>query len=223
MVKNRGAIALQVFFLLILMTSLTSLLMFTETKVINVKRQELHNGIVASALAVYENIEQGNKSTLLNYYPYEIQSYISNPSTIPSTKRNEILNLMTSEYFPIGQRYKSVYLEKSKALLSFKKYLSNNFDLIYSSTSNILTPDTTLGSQSTIKKMEIKEFFVHNAVSNWDSDVSNANNDIKNNKTTSNHILIHVEIPNMVKMGDFTNSMVMPIHLDTTITSFHSK
>ena len=222
MVKNRGAIGLQVFFLLMLMSSLTTLLMFTETKTINIKRQELHNAIIASALAVYENIEQGDKTTVLKYYPYELQSYISNPSTIPSNKRNEIIILMTSEYFPIGQRYKSVYLEKDKALLSFKKFLSTNLDLLYTSSSNVLNP-TNSSNNATVKKLEIKEFFVHNAIPNWDSDVSNAKNDIKNNKTTSNHVLVHVEIPNMVKIGDFTDSMVMPIHIDTSITSFHSK
>lgn len=218
--KNRhGGIGLIVFIILLVMTVLTSILVFTETKTLDVKRRNIHNAVISSNLALYSVIEQGDKETVLSYRPDELTNYISNPSTIPSADRNKIINLMTSEYFPKGERYKSVYIEKDKALNVFKQYLCENLKLTDAG-NNVFLPAE---DHHYIKQVELKEFFVHNAVSNWDKDKSHPNNDIKNNTYTGVHVYLEVEVYNGIKIFTFQGTTKVPIHIDTDITLFRSK
>lgn len=218
--NRKGGIGIVVFILLLVMTVLTSLLVFTETKTLDIKRRNIHNSVISANLALYTVIEQGDKNTVLSYRPDTLTDYILNPSTIPPNDRNKILNLMTAEYFPAGERYKSVYIEKSKALPVFKEYLCKNLKLVESGT-NIFVPVND--DKTYIKSIELKEFFVHNAVSNWDEDKGNSNNDIKNNKYTGVHVYLEAEIYNGVKLFNFKGTTKVPIHIDTDITLFRSK
>lgn len=219
-VNRKGGIGIAVFTILLVMTVLTSLLVFTETKTLDIKRRNIHNATISSNLALYTVIEQGDKNTVLSYRPDALTNYIINPSTIPSSERNKIINLMTAEYFPAGERYKSVYIEKNKALQVFKEYLCKNLNLVESGT-NTFVPEND--DKTYIKKIELKEFFVHNAVSNWDEDKGNSNNDIKNNKYTGVHVYLEAEIYNGVKLFNFKGTTKVPIHIDTDITLFRSK
>lgn len=218
--NKKGGIAIVVFIILLFMTVLTSLLVFTETKTLDIKRRNIHNAVISSNLSLYSVIEQGDKNTVLSYRPDTLTNYISNPSTIPSSERNKIINLMTAEYFPAGERYKSVYIEKDKALPVFKEYLCKNLKL-QESGANTFVPITD--DKTYIKSITLKEFFVHNAVSNWDKDKSNPNNDIKNNPYTGVHVYLEAEVYNGVKMFNFKGTTKVPIHIDTDITLFRSK
>lgn len=219
-VNRKGGIGIIVFIILLIMTTLTSLLVFTETKTLDIKRRNIHNAVISSNLALYSVIEQGDKDTVLSYRPDTISDYIRNPSTIPAGERNKIINLLTSEYFPAGQRYKGVYLEKDKALAAFKTYLCSNLKL-KETTSNYFVP--TNDTKTYIKSIQLKEFFVHNAVPNWDYDTSHPNNDIKNNTYTGVHIYLEAEIYNGVKLFSFKGTTKVPIHIDTDLILFRSK
>lgn len=220
LLNKKGGIGIILFIILVLMTAIISLFVFTETKTLDIKRRNIHNAVLASSLALYEVIEQGNKNIVLNYTPDQLKNYINNPGSIPASKRNEIINLLTSEYFPVGQRYKAVYLEKDKALIKFKEYLKDNLKL-KESTPNVFVPIND--TKTYIKKIELKEFFVHNAVDIWDQDKNHPNNDIKNNKYTGVHVYIEAEVYNGVKIFGFKGTTKIPIHLDTDITIFRSK
>jgi len=219
-INRKGGIGIIVFIIFLVMTIVTSLLVFTETKTLDIKRRNIHNAVISSNLALYNVIEQGDKDTVLSYRPDTLTSYILNPSTIPSGERNKIINLMTAEYFPTNERYKSVYIEKEKALKVFKEYFCRNLKLVESGT-NVFIPQND--DKTYIKSIELKEFFVHNAVSNWDKDKTHPNNDIKDNKYTGVHVYLEAEIYNGVKMFDFKGTTKVPIHVDTDITLFRSK
>lgn len=223
MVNRKGGIGLYVFIVILILVSLSTIFVFTKSKYTGVERINVHDKVASANLALYEVIEQGDKDTVLNYRPDELTNYIKNPSSVSSADRNKIFNLLTAEYFPAGERYKGIYLEKSKALPVFVKYLGENLDLVESTPgSNILVPKNA--ATNYIQKLTIKEFFVHNAVSNWDQDTSNTNNDIKDNKYTGVHVSIEVEAKNNIKFFDFENKLVkIPIHVDTDLIEFRSK
>lgn len=218
--NKKGGIAIVIFVLLMVMTVSTSLLTLTETKTLDIKRRNIHNAVLSSKLAIYNVIEQGDKDTVLSYRPDTLQEYIANPDIIPEDERTNIINLMTAEYFPEGERYKAVYIEKDKALKIFKEYLCKNLGLVEVG-EGIFVP--TKDDKTYIKEIVIKEFFVHNAIPNWDSDKLNPNNDIKNNTYTSVHLYLEAEVYNGVKMFDFKGTTKIPIHMDTDITLFRSK
>lgn len=220
MLNKKGGIAIVVFVLLMVMTVATSLLVFTETKTLDIKRRNIHNAVLSSNLAIYTVVEQGDKDTVLSYRPDTLTDYISNPASIPSNERNHVINLMTAEYFPAGERYKAVYIEKDKALQVFKEYLCKNLDLVESG-SGLLVPATD--DRTNIKSITIKEFFVHNAISHWDEDKSHPNNDIKDNKYTGVHVYLEAEVYNGVKIFKFEGTTKVPIHIDTDIILFRSE
>lgn len=219
-INKRGGIGLIVLVLLMVMTVSTSLLVFTETKTLDIKRRNIHNAVMSSTLAIYSVVEQGDKDTVLSYRPDTLENYIANPATIPSNERTNVINLMTAEYFPAGERYKAVYIEKDKALEVFKEFLCKNLDLKEVG-QNEFVPVTD--DKTYIKSLTIKEFFVHNAVSNWDEDRSHPNNDIKDNPYTSVHVYLEADIYNGVRLFHFTGTTKIPIHIDTDITLFRSE
>ncbi|QUH21999.1 hypothetical protein [Alkaliphilus sp. B6464] len=219
-INRKGGIGIILLFILMFMTAILSLFVFTETKTLDIKRRNIHNAALSANLALYDVVEQGDKNTMLNYRPDQLTSYITNPSTIPSDHRNNILNLLSAEYFPEGQRYKAVYLEKDKALARFKEYLKENLKLKEVGV-NTFVPIND--EKNYIKQIELKEFFVHNAVDIWDQDKSHPNNDIKNNPYTGVHVYIEATVYNGTKIYSFKGTTKVPIHLDTDITIFRSK
>ena len=218
--NRKAGIGIAVFILLLVMTVLTSLFVFIETKTLDIKRRNIHNAVISANLALYTVIEQGDKNTVLSYRPDTLTGYILNPSTIPANERNKIINLMTSEYFPAGERYKAVYIEKSKALPVFKEYLCKNLKLVESET-NVFIPVND--DKTYIKRITLKEFFVHNAIPNWDEDRNHPNTDVKNNKYTGVHVYLEAEVYNGIKIFNFKGTTKVPIHIDTDITLFRSK
>jgi len=199
-IRNRkGGIVIILLFILVFITAISSLFVFTETKTLDIKRRNIHNAVLAANLALFNAIEQGDQHSILQYTPNQLQSYIDNPSTIPVNERNDIVNLLSSEYFPKGERYKSVYMEKDKALDLFKEYLEDNLDLLETN-ENTFVP---YSNDSYIKEIKIKEFFVHNALDIWDKDKNHSNNDIKNNKYTGVHVYLEATVYNSAKIYNF--------------------
>jgi hypothetical protein len=217
MVRKKGGISTTVFTILIIMVIVVSLLVFLETKTLDIKRRNIHNAVIGANLALYTVIEQGDKTALL-YTFSDLQNYILNPGTIPQEKRNEIINLATSEYFPQGEKYKSVYIEKTKAIDVFKEYLCKNLNLIEQE--NNIFVSANENNLNFIKQIELKEFFIHNALSDWDEDKNVESNDIKNNRYTGVHVYLEAEIYNGVKIYGFKGTTIVPIHIDTDITLF---
>ena len=219
--KNKGSISFVVFIILLIMTIIMSLLIFTETKTLDIKRRNIHNAVISANLALYTVIEQGDKDIALSYRPDILKGYIWYPETIPINKKNEIINLITAEYLPEGEKYKAIYIEKDKALPIFKDYLCKNLKL-KEEENNIFVPIDS-ANKSFIKKIELKEFYVHNAISIWDEDKEKSTNDIKNNKYTGVHVYLESEIYNGIKIFSFMGTTKVPIHIDTDITLFRSE
>lgn len=219
--KNKGSISFVVFIILLIMTIIMSLLIFTETKTLDIKRRNIHNAVISANLALYTVIEQGDKDIALSYRPDILKGYIWHPETIPINKKNEIINLITAEYLPEGEKYKAIYIEKDKALPIFKDYLCKNLKL-KEEENNIFVPIDS-ANKSFIKKIELKEFYVHNAISIWDEDKEKSTNDIKNNKYTGVHVYLESEIYNGIKIFSFMGTTKVPIHIDTDITLFRSE
>lgn len=214
-----GNISITVLVILLFAVAITSSLVFIETKTLDIKRRNIHNSVISANLALYTVIEQGDKSSLFLYSPEEIHNYFINLASVPKEKKNEIINLLSSEYLSEKEKYKSVYIEKNKALQVFKEYLCKNLNLqeeqnnIFVSVENI----------NFIKVIELKEFYIHNAISNWDEDRDEENNDIKDNVYTGVHVYLEAEVYNGIKMFNFKGTTKVPIHIDTDITLFRSK
>lgn len=186
-------------------------------------RFKIQNGVTAATLALYQVVEQGNPSTVVQFTPDDLKKLLSNPQLIQQMEQQypdefhhtDVINLLTSEYFPPGQRYKCIYLDKQKALETFKTYLCKNLNVYEDpSNPNVFLPNS---DNKYIVRIELQEFFVHNAIPLWDEDIDNPRNDIKNRKYTSVHVYLIAYVRN--KNTDTKESRI-PIHIDTDLTLY---
>lgn len=190
-----------------------------ERKSLIMKRHDIQNAVVAANLAAYDSIVLGKKTDVLSIRPDLLQNYIANPSSIPKESVEKVINMMNSEYFPKGERYKSLYLNKDKAYSTFSNYLEENLDLTKSQTNSKIfhSNDKSNG----IDKVTINEFVVTNAISNWDIDKTLIQGE--NRKYTGIHIDLDATVLNMIKIEPFTGTSNVPIHIDTELTLFRPK
>lgn len=213
--RKQGGIGLVLFASSIITTLSLTALIFSERQMLDIKRSKIHNAVIAANLASYEAINQGNKNELLKFSTEELKGYISNPSTIPSSEVENIINIMSSEYFPKGERYKSIYINKENALSRFKEYLEKNLDVSEEYTNEFIP----LENDDTIKKIYLQEFIVHNAIPNWDVNRGYITDELKDNPYTGIHIKLNAVVKNGIKLGAFDGETNVPIHIDTTVTT----
>ncbi|MFW6025071.1 MAG: hypothetical protein ACOCRX_01895 [Candidatus Woesearchaeota archaeon] len=212
MINNRGGIGIALLVLLVSSTLLAVSLLGNERETLQMKRTKIHNAVIASILASFNTVEEGDKEDVISIRPDDLKNYINNLNTIPNAERNTVINLMTTEYFDDGEKHKAIYIEKDKALALFKQYLEKNLNLM-ETTSNVLQPVDT--KNSFIKNITIKEFFVHNAINHWDEDKNHPNNDIKDRKYTTIHLYLEAEVYNTITLFNFKGTTKIPIHIDS--------
>lgn len=224
MVRNRKGnfstvvLGLSVFFALLFNT-----LYIIERTTTNIKRQNLHSVVVSANLAAYNAIDQGDKDTVVSIRPDILQGYIKKPDTILSDyKLNEVVNIMTSEYFPRGQRYKSIFINEEPAYQYFCDYMQLNGGLTPSDTDNhtflSLNPDT---NKADINELTINTFEVYNAVYKDMSKVDVPSTIKSENRQFSGiHIDLTSKVNKAVRLDTIGKETVVPIHIDTDITLY---
>lgn len=222
--KRKGNMSIILFTMLIVFTLAINSMLILERKTVNIKRQNIHNAVVAANLASYYSIEQGDKYYVLGYKPNELQKYLQNPNTILDDRipLSNIVNIMTSEYFKEGERYKSIFLNETTAYAYFNKYLQDNLGL----RQDFIDPYTFFPSfdapnKGDIKELKIKSFEVYNAIYKDISRINIPINVSNENRTyTGIHIDLIATINHDIEYGPIKESTNVPIHIDTEISLF---
>lgn len=222
--KRKGNISIIVFAIFVIFTLAINSMLILERKTISIKRQNIHNAVIAANLSSYYAIEQGNKETVLSYRPDELSNYIKSPSTITSKglQLSNIVNLMTSEYFPTGQRYKSIFINESLAYSYFNTYIEKNLNLI-KSPSNAYTfiPSGSSNNKGDVSSLTVKSFEVYNAIYKDINSYKVPQNVAKESRTYSGiHLDLNVSVNHDIKYGPIKGTANIPVHIDTEITLF---
>lgn len=222
--NKRGGLPMYLFMIFIIFTIVITTAITIDRKATSIKRQNIHNAVVAANLSSYYAIEMGEKEKCLSISPAELQDYLRNPDKIIESGRNleEVVNIINSEYLPIGERYKSIYITKDKAYDYFSKYLQINLDLKETSQYNFVPNNTN--NKAGIHSLKINEFDVYNAIY---EDMNKATIDTiskeENRKYTGIHIDLNAKVEHTISYKQISGLMNVPIHIDTEITVFRPK
>lgn len=198
-------------------------LVIIERKTASIKRQNIHNAVVAANLAAYKAIDQGDKATVLSIRPDILQGYMTNPDSIlNSYNLNQIVNMMTSEYFPPGQRYKAIYINREEAYTYFCDYMNKNIGLTPTTADRYklisINHNTNKGD---VNEMKINSFEIYNAIYKDMTKVTVPSNIKSENRTYSGiHIDITSKVNNAVRFQSLGNESTVPIHIDTDVTLY---
>lgn len=224
-IKNRkGNIAIVLFAIVIVLSLSLNSLIILDRKTLSIKRQNIHDAVIAADLSSYYAIEQGSKSTVRRYNPDRLTNYLSDPNTIVEDRiqLEDLVNFMDSEYFQVGERYKSIYIRPDVAYNYFSDYLKNNLNLkndseyVYSAKSNE-------NNKGDIVQLNIEKFQVYNAIY-VDLDNRNIPYDVPSELEDQKYTGIHLELSAKVKRTAVVNSSLnevnIPINLDTNITLY---
>lgn len=222
--SRKGNISIILLGIIIIFTLSINSILILERKTVSIKRQNIHNAVIAANLSSYYAIENGDKETVLSYRPDELSYYLNNPTAINNDgiSISDVVNVMTSEYFPSGQRYKSVFINQSLAYSYFSLYMEKNLNLTKKPDSlYTFIPSGTTNNKGDIKTLTVKSFEVYNAVYKDIVGFKVDENISKENRIYSGiHLDLNAEINHDIKYGPIQETSNIPIHIDTEITIF---
>lgn len=222
-VKNKkGNIGLLLLLIMIIFVLAMTSLIKLERKTMSIKRQNIHNAVVAANLASYYAIERGNKEAVLDIPPETLSDLLIAPDQISyyGTNIKNVVNLLTSEYLMERYRYQCIYIEPSTAYEYFKKYLDKNLGLTQKK-EYVFTPTSEKNNKGGILEMKINSFEVYNAIygSMKNPPISQL---LKNEKRVYSGI--HLDLTSVVNHDinyrKISGTVNIPIHLDTEISLF---
>lgn len=221
--KRKGNLGIILLALIIVFTLVVVSFITIEEKTVTIKRQNIHNAVVAANLASYYAIENGNKDKVLSYSPEQLQGFITNPDTIieQGIPLNNVVNTMTSEYFPKGERYKSIFLNQNEAYTYFSNYLKENLNLKQGTNNYSFVPKDDESNKGGIKELKVKSFEVYNAVYKNMKKATIPTEVKKENRTyTGIHLDLDATVYHNVKYGPIKDTSNVPIHIDTEISLY---
>lgn len=222
--KRKGNVSIILLAIFIVFTLAINSMLILERKTISIKRQNIHNAVIAANLSSYYAIEQGQKDIVLGYRPDKLSNYLKNPTTIAKDGViiNNVVNIMTSEYFPKGQRYKSIFINEELAYSYFNTYIEKNLNLVKSNTNSYLfVPSQNSNNKGDIKELKVKSFEVFNAIYKDMTGYKFPTNIAKESRVYSGiHLDLDVTVNHDIKYGTIKDTANIPIHIDTEITLF---
>lgn len=222
MAKRKGNISFFILVIFILFALIVSLTVEIDRKTNSIKRQNIHNAVIAANLASYYAIETGDKDVCLSYNPTELKNYLKSPDTILTNGESieNVVNLINSEYFDSGERYKSIYIRQDKAYDYFSKSLKDNLN-ITEKTKYYFEPIDGENNKAKIVSLKVNDFEVYNAIY---KDMSNIqySNVVKEEKRkyTGIHLDLNACVQRTATFKTVSNTVNVPIHIDTEVTLF---
>lgn len=220
--NRRGGVGIMLMLIVVLFAISINSLIILERKTMSIKRQNIHNAVIASNLASYYAIEQGDPNKVLSINPLQLKDYLKYPDKILSNNLNleDVVNMLTSEYIESGERYKSVFIKQDVAYKYFEQYLKNNLGLVQSKP-YVFTPLSDNNNKGDILRLDVKSFEVYNSIYENMKNISIPTEISKENrKYTGIHLDLNATVKHDINYRSITGNVNVPIHLDTEITLF---